>query len=77
MKTIIIDNVLVSYIVKRTTTKKIYIRVKDGVVVVSATKYTTIKEITELLQKHKDFILKKWHRYGVIFLYSLINFHKL
>ena len=58
MKTIIIDNVLISYIVKRTTTKKIYIRVKDGVVVVSATKYTTIKEITELLQKHKDFILK-------------------
>jgi predicted metal-dependent hydrolase len=58
MKTITINNTPISYIVRRTTTKKIYIRVKNDVVVVSATKFTTIKEIEELLYKHEKFILE-------------------
>ena len=56
MKKIIIGGFSLTYIVKRTTKRKIYIRVKNGIVVVSATKKTTINEIENLLLKHIDFL---------------------
>ena len=56
MKKIVIDGFSFTYTVRRTTKKKIYIRVKDGVVVVSATKMTKISEVESLLAKHLDFI---------------------
>ena len=58
MKQIIINGFSFEYVIRRTTKNKIYIRVKNGLVVVSATKYTTIKEIELLLNKHIDFIIK-------------------
>lgn len=58
MKRMVIDGVSFDYIVRRTTKKKIYIRVKDGVVIVSATKFTTTSEIEQLLKKHILFIAK-------------------
>ena len=59
MKFITIDGVSFNYEIKRSTSKKIYIRVKDGVVKVSATKLTTVKEVEEILAKHLDFIKKQ------------------
>lgn len=56
MKYISIDGVSFYYEIKRTTKKKIYIRVKDGIVKVSATKNITLKEVKELFAKHIDFI---------------------
>ena len=66
MKAIFINNTLVSYIIRRTTKKKIYIRVKGDLVVVSATKFTPIKEIESLLVKHSEFILNL--RFFIFFL---------
>jgi predicted metal-dependent hydrolase len=56
MKYISIDGVSFYYEIKRTTKKKIYIRVKDGIVKVSATKNITLKEVKELFAKHILFI---------------------
>lgn len=56
MKYISIDGVSFYYEIKRTTKKKIYIRVKDGIVKVSATKNITLKEVKELFVKHIGFI---------------------
>ena len=56
MKKITIDGFSLIYKVRRTTKSKIYIRVKDGIVIVSATKYTRINEIESLLKKHINFI---------------------
>lgn len=58
-KSITIDGVSFEYVVRRTTKNKIYIRVKEGVVKVSATKKTTVKEIEKLLVTHIDFIKKQ------------------
>lgn len=57
-KQVTINGLSFRYIVRRTTKSKIYIRVKDGVVVVSATKRTTINEIESILSKYIDFITK-------------------
>ncbi len=56
MKYITIDDVSFYYEIKRSTKKKIYIRVKDGIVKVSATNNITLKEVKELFVKHIDFI---------------------
>lgn len=53
---IIVDGFKVNYIVRRTTKRKIYIRVKDDIVYISVTKKTTIKEIEKLIIKHIEFI---------------------
>lgn len=58
-KRITIDGVTFSYIIKRSTKRKIYIRVKDGVVKVSCTKKTTTQEIERLLGVHIEFIKKQ------------------
>ena len=58
-KSITIDGTTFEYIIRRSTKKKIYIRVKDGIVKVSATKKTTAKEVEDLLTKHIDFIKKQ------------------
>ena len=58
MKKVIIKNTEISYIIRRTTKSKIYIRVKDNVVIVSVTKTTPIKEVESLLEKHYYFILE-------------------
>ena len=57
-KQITINGVSFSYSVRRTTKSKIYIRVRNGKVVISATKKTTIEEIESLLHKHIFFIVK-------------------
>jgi predicted metal-dependent hydrolase len=53
---ITINGLSFTYTIKRTTKSKIYIRVRDGVVIVSCTKRTSIKEIEQLLKKHLSFI---------------------
>ena len=58
-KNITIDGVSLLYTITRSTKKKLYIRVKDGIVKVSATKRTTVKEIEDLLKLHIEFIKKQ------------------
>ena len=53
---ITINGISFTYTVKRTTKNKIYIRVKDGNIVVSATKRTPLKEIEKLIKENIDFI---------------------
>ena len=59
MTQITIDNLTFNLVVRKTTKRKLYIRVKEDVVYVSVTKKTKDKEIINLLQKHIDFIRKK------------------
>ena len=56
---ITINNITFTYAVKRTTKDKILLRVRDGIVIVSATKKTKIQEIEEILVKYIDFIEEK------------------
>ena len=58
-KRITIDDISFEYEIKRSTKKKIYIRVKDGIVKVSATKKTTVEEVERLLKVHIEFIKKQ------------------
>lgn len=58
MEKIKIDDLVISYIVRKTTKRKIYIRVRDDIIYVSVTKKTTKKEIENILLKHKEFIKK-------------------
>ena len=59
---ITINNITFTYVIKRTTKNKILIRVSDGIVLVSATKRTKIKEIEKLLVKHIDFIEEQLYK---------------
>ena len=56
---ITIDGVSFDYEIKRSTKRKIYIRVKNAKVYVSCPKYTTVNEIEQVLKKHIDFIEKQ------------------
>ena len=56
MNSITHKNITLNYVVRRTTKRKIYLRVKDGIVVVSATKKITIKDIESLIIKHFDYL---------------------
>ena len=59
---ITINNITFTYAVKRTAKDNILIRVRDGMVIVSVTKRTKIKEIEKLLVKHIDFIEEQLHK---------------
>ena len=59
MNTITHKNITLNYVVRRTTKRKIYLRVKDGLVVVSATKRISIKDIENLIIKHFDYLLEE------------------
>ena len=59
MNTIVVDGFTINYIIRRTTKKKIYIRVKEDIVFISVTKKTSLKEIEKLIVKHIDFIKKE------------------
>lgn len=59
MNKIIVDGLEVNYIVRKTTKKKIYIRVKENLVYVSVTKKTSVKDVERLIVKHIDFIKKE------------------
>lgn len=59
MNTITHKNITLNYVVRRTTKRKIYLRVKDGLVVVSATKRICIKDIESLIIKHFDYLLEE------------------
>ena len=59
MTQITIDNLTFNLVVRKTTKRRLYIRVKEDVVYVSVTKKTKDKEVISLLQKHIDFIRKK------------------
>lgn len=61
-KNITIGGISFEYEVKRSTKRKIYIRVKNGTVYVSCPKTTTIFEIEKLLEKHIKFIEKQLDR---------------
>ena len=58
MNTITINDITINYIVRKTTKKRIYIRVKEGIVYLSVTKKTTPKEVEGLIKKHINFIQK-------------------
>ena len=72
MNAITHKNITLNYIVRRTTKKKIYLRVKDGVVVVSATKRISIKEIESLIIKHFDYLVEQLNKNQVS---NVIHFH--
>ena len=58
-KNITIDNVSFDYEIKRSTKRKIYIRVKESLVIVSCPKTTKVADIEELLKKNIKFIEKQ------------------
>ena len=67
-------NITLNYVIRRTTKSKIYLRVKDGVVVVSATKRTTIKDVESIIIKHFDYLvelIKKHEKQNVIHINGL------
>ena len=56
MEQVKIDDITINYVVKRNTKRKIYIRVRDEIVYVSAPKKTPKKDIEILLKKHIEYI---------------------
>lgn len=56
MKQITINDYTFNYVIRRTTKKKIYIRVKENLVVISCTKKTNSTYIKQILSENIDFI---------------------
>lgn len=58
MNQVKVDDAVINYVVRKTAKRKIYIRVRDGVVTLSVTKKTTKKEIENLIIKNIEWIKK-------------------
>ena len=74
MEQLKVNDLTINYVVKKTTKKKIYMRVKDEIVILSVTKRTTKKEVEALIIKNIELIkttLEKNKKQNIIHLNSI------